>query len=117
VVSAFLAATRNGDFGALIEVLDPGVVVRADTGARPAMALSHLSGAREVAAVIAERGPQFAVNCHLALVNGAAGIIVQPGRTVMAVVAVTVVAERITEIDLILDPAKLTSVSGPASQQ
>jgi hypothetical protein len=35
----------------------------------------------------------------------------------MAVVAVTVVAERITEIDLILDPAKLTSVSGPASQQ
>lgn len=111
VVDAFLAAARGGDFDALISLLDPGVTFRVDAGAGPSRARPLLTGARAVAAETAARGPGFAASCHPALVNGAIGVLVRPGRTVIGVAAVTVIGDRITEIDLITDPRKLAALN------
>jgi RNA polymerase sigma-70 factor, ECF subfamily len=110
VVDAFLAAARDGDFDALISVLDPDVTFRVDTGAEPRRARPLLAGAHEVAPEVVAQGPRFAASCHPALVNGAVGIIVRPGSTIIGVAALTVIDDRITEIDLILDPRKLASL-------
>ncbi|MGH3293889.1 MAG: sigma factor, partial [Trebonia sp.] len=111
VVDAFLAAAREGDFDALITLLDPDATFHVDAGDDPARARPLLSGAAAVAAEILSRGPSFAASCHPALVNGAAGVVVRPGSTIIAVAAVTVIDERITEIDLIIDPAKLARLN------
>src|SRR3954454_8596553 len=110
VVAAFLAAARAGDFAALLEVLDPDVVFRVDTGGRPLLAPALLAGALEVAEHAATQGHRFASLCHPALVNGAAGIVARTQRgSLVAVVGITVIDEMIAEIDLILDPAKFAS--------
>jgi RNA polymerase sigma factor (sigma-70 family) len=111
VVDAFLAAARAGDFGALLRVLDPDVVFRVDTGGRTMLAPALLTGAVDVAEHAATHGPRFATLCRPALVNGAAGIVARNRRGgPVAVVGITVIGERIAEIDLILDPAKFASV-------
>jgi RNA polymerase sigma factor (sigma-70 family) len=109
VVDAFLAAARQGDFDALISLLDPDVTFHADAGAARARPL--LIGAREVAAEVAARGSSFAASCYPALVNGAVGVIVRPASTIIGVAAITVIGERITEIDLIIDPRKLAALN------
>jgi RNA polymerase sigma-70 factor (ECF subfamily) len=111
VVDAFLAAARRGDFDALITLLDPDATFHADTGADRARARPLLTGAREVAAEVAARGPAFAASCHPALVNGAVGVIVRPATAIIGVAAITVIDERITEIDLIIDPRKLATLN------
>src|SRR5262249_15115211 len=79
VVNAFLAAARGGDFDALLAVLDPDVVLRADAGAAmPAGASRVVRGARAVA----ERALTFSQLAQFAqpvLVNGVAGVLVAPG--------------------------------------
>jgi len=70
LVDAFLAASRAGDFDALIEVLDPEVVFRVDTGQRTWLAPPLLAGAQDVATHAASQGPRFATLCEPALVNG-----------------------------------------------
>ena len=105
VVDAFLAASRAGDFEALLEVLDPDVVFRADLGAREAR--PTVEGAEAVAQRILTRGSRFAPHARPAIVNGNAGVIVVPGTKPIAVVGFSVADGRITEIDLIADPAKL----------
>lgn len=109
VIDAFLAAARRGDFDALIAVLDPDATFRADTGTGRARPL--LSGASEVAAETAAQGPRFAATCYPALVNGAVGIVVCPGSSIIGVAAITVINERIAEIDLILDSNKLPKLN------
>ena len=109
VVDAFLTASRAGDFEALIAVLDPEVVFRADRG--PAGTPTSVEGAAAVAHQVLARGSRFAPFARPALVNGAAGVIVAPGRKPIAVVGFTVVGERIVEIDVIADPAKLRGLS------
>jgi RNA polymerase sigma-70 factor, ECF subfamily len=109
VVGAFLAAARAGDFDALVAVLDPDVVFRADGGAaRGVLAPAH--GAEEVADRVLTRGARFAPLGRPALVNGAAGAVVEIGGVVRAVAGFTVVDGRIVEIDLMLDPEKLQRV-------
>lgn len=108
VVAAFLAATRAGDFDALVAVLDPQVVFRIDAGSRAAIPI--VSGATAVAEQAMTEGRQFAPYCRHALVNGAAGIVVQRPNGRRAVAAVTVIDGRIAAIDLVLDPGKLHSV-------
>jgi RNA polymerase sigma-70 factor (ECF subfamily) len=111
VVDAFLAASRAGDFDALIDILHPEVVFRADAGSRTMRSAQPLLvGAHDVATQAAAQGPRFAQYCQPALVNGAAGVIVRVGPTVVAVVGLTVIDHRIAEIDLILDPDKLAVV-------
>jgi RNA polymerase sigma factor (sigma-70 family) len=107
VVDAFLAASRAGDFEALLEVLDPDVVFRADAGVESLLARPPISGAAEVARQVLARGMRFAPFARHAIVNGAAGVVVgQPGHPV-AVVGFTVARSRIVAIDLITDPGKL----------
>jgi len=108
VVDAFLAASRAGDFEALLEVLDPDVVFRIDTG--PTGGREPVVGARLVAERILARGTRLAPHARPSIVNGSAGAIVVPGTRPIAVVGFTVVDGRIVEIDLIADPAKLEHV-------
>jgi RNA polymerase sigma factor (sigma-70 family) len=111
VVDAFLAASRAGDFEALLEILDPDVVFRVDAGARAGIAPALLRGSTDVAQHAAVQGPRFATLCQPALVNGAAGVIAKSRAGVVAVVGITVIGERIAEIDLMLDPVKLAALS------
>ena len=107
VIDAFLAASRAGDFEALLEVLDPEVVFRLDTGGVAPRARPPVEGAEAVAAQILERGMPFAPFARPAIVNGNAGVIVIPHEKPVAVVGFVVADGRIAEIDVVADPAKL----------
>jgi RNA polymerase sigma-70 factor, ECF subfamily len=110
VVDAFLAAARGGDLDALLAVLDPDVVVRADRGAVPAGASRELRGARAVA----EQALTFSRLAHsarAALVNGAAGIVSWlPNGQPFSVMGFTVRRRRIVEIDILADPTRLRAL-------
>jgi RNA polymerase sigma factor (sigma-70 family) len=97
VVTAFLAASREGDFDTLVALLAQDVVVRADQTAVDAGASKEVRGAVAVATIclVAPRAIQAA------LVNGAAGAVWAPGGRPRAVFAFTVTHGRIVEIDLI----------------
>jgi RNA polymerase sigma-70 factor (ECF subfamily) len=106
VVDAFFAASRDGDFDALLEVLDPDVALRIDGGVLRADASRVLLGASAVAghtATYAKLSP-FVVP---ALVNGAAGAVVAPRGRVMSVMSFTVTRGQIVQIDALVDPARL----------
>jgi RNA polymerase sigma factor (sigma-70 family) len=106
VVDAFLAASREGDFDALLEVLDPEVVFRVDTGPRGDRL--PVVGAENVARRVLARGSRLAPHARPAIINGNAGVIVVPGKQPLAVVGFTVESGRIVEIDLIANPEKLS---------
>src|SRR5262249_20362972 len=108
VVDAFLAASRAGDFEALLEVLDPDVVFRADTGAPSDRA--PIFGAENVARRVRAGGTRLALHARPAIVNGNAGVIVGPNRRPVAVVGFTIEGGKIVEIDLVANPAKLAGV-------
>jgi RNA polymerase sigma factor (sigma-70 family) len=110
VIDAFLAASRAGDFEALLEVLDPDVVFRIDAGGVAPRARPPVEGAEAVAAQILERGMPLAPYARPAIVNGNAGVIVIPHEKPVAVVGFAVVDGRIAEIDVIADPAKLRAL-------
>ena len=112
IVDAFLAAARGGDFDALVAVLDPEVVLRADRGALPVAARlpGVVRGADDVAKVVLERGAGFARFARPALVNGTAGLVIVPHRDPTAVVGFSVANGRIVEIDLVADRDKLRAV-------
>jgi RNA polymerase sigma factor (sigma-70 family) len=111
LVDAFLAASRAGDFEALVAVLDPDVVFRADRGAVSRLARPPVTGADAVAQQVLSRGSRFAPRARPALVNGAAGLIIGPEDRPFAVIGFTVARGRIVEIDLIVDPDKLRGVT------
>jgi RNA polymerase sigma factor (sigma-70 family) len=106
VVDAFLAAVREGDFEALLEVLDPDVVLRADSGPAPAPASQEVHGARAVAE-LAVAFSQVARFSRPALVNGTAGLITAPRSDLVSVMGFTITDGRIVEIDILADPARL----------
>ena len=105
VVNAFLAASRDGDFDALLAVLDPDVVLRVDRGALPG-ASSEIVGAENVLRQ-AQRYARLAEFARPALVNGAPGVVVLPGGRPFAVMGFTVAGGRIVELDILSDPARL----------
>jgi RNA polymerase sigma-70 factor (ECF subfamily) len=107
VVDAFLAAARNGDFEALLSLLDPDVVLRTDGGGRGPLARPPVRGASKVAEVLRAQARTFAPLGRPAIVNGGPGVVVGPPGKVVAVVGLTVAAGRIREIDIMGDPAKL----------
>jgi RNA polymerase sigma factor (sigma-70 family) len=110
VVDAFLAASREGDFEALLGVLDPDVVFRAEAGLTGPLVPGSVSGARDVATVVLERGAPFAHLGRPAIVNGKPGAIVSLPDRVVSLVAFTIVGDRVTEMDLLVDPVKLRNV-------
>ena len=108
-VDAFLAAARNGDLEALVAILDPDVVARADSGKVPVRVPTVLRGARAVAEqalAFAQRAPYG----RPVLVNGAAGVVVAAGARLIAVMGFTVTDGKITEIDILADPERLRHV-------
>jgi RNA polymerase sigma-70 factor (ECF subfamily) len=111
LVDAFLAASRSGDFDALVRVLDPGAVFRIDRGELAPGRQEPIVGAEAVARQVLARGTPFARFARPALVNGSAGVVVAPGGRPMAVVGFTTARGRIVEIDLIADPEKLGRLS------
>ena len=103
VVEAFLAASRRGDFDALLALLDPSVVARADAAAVAAGAAPEVRGAAEVATTFAGR----ARAARPALVDGHVGLAWAPGGRPRVVFDFTTENGRIVAIDLIADPARL----------
>ncbi len=108
VLEAFLAASRGGDFEALVALLHPDVVLRVDSGAlvRGAAASKVVRGARTVAEQ-ALTFRQFADSAWLALVNGTVGMVTTPEGRPLSVMAVTVAEGRITEMYILADPERL----------
>ncbi|MEV6900441.1 sigma-70 family RNA polymerase sigma factor [Amycolatopsis sp. NPDC051372] len=104
VLDAFLAASRSGDFDALLAVLDPDVVLRADAGVTGGSRL--IRGAARVAsqAVLFE---QLGAESRPVLVNGAPGLLAILDGTPRAVFCPTVRSGRIVEINILADPARL----------
>jgi RNA polymerase sigma-70 factor (ECF subfamily) len=106
VVDAFLAATREGDFEALLAILDPDVVLRADTGPAPTPLSRVVRGARNVA----ERAltfSQVARYSRPALVNRAAGLVTAPAPGLASVMGFTIKDGKIVKIDILADPARV----------
>ena len=108
LVDAFLAAAREGDFDALLAVLDSDVVLHIDATA--AGAPTTIRGAQAVAT----NAHAFSANARFAehaLVDGAAGIVVAPKGKLALVLRFGVVGDKITEIDIAADPQRLRRVS------
>jgi RNA polymerase sigma-70 factor (ECF subfamily) len=108
VIDAFLAASRNGDFEALLEVLDPHVVLRIDQGAEGIRAV--IRGSTDVAGMVLAQGTPRARFGRPAIVNGAPGVLVAMPGHVLAVAAFTVAGGRITSVNIVADPDKLRHV-------
>jgi len=106
VVEAFLAASRGGDFEALVRLLDPDVVLRADRAAGPTPAPIVLRGAQAVAkgASVASARSRFT---QPALVNGSVGLVTAPRGRLFLVLGFTIADGKITEIDIIADQDRL----------
>src|SRR5215218_741771 len=103
VVAAFLAAARDGDFDALVAVLDPDIVECVDTGSGTIL---EVRGAENVARR-ARAASQLGLVARPALVNGAAGWVALLDGEAYAVAALTLRNGRITTMDILLDPARL----------
>ena len=104
VVDAFLAAARDGDFDALVAVLDPEVELRADGGLT---GLSrHVQGAEAVAGQ-ATMWARAGLTIKRALVNGAAGLVSERHGKPFSVGAFTIKDGRIVECDFLVDPERL----------
>ena len=110
LVDAFIAATRGGDIEALLALLDPDVVRRADRAALPAGAATELRGARAVAEETRtnSRRARFA---RPALINGTLGIVVAPGGRLMVAISLTIKDDKIAEMDVIGDPTRLRELN------
>lgn len=107
IVDAFLAAARAGDFNALVEVLDPDVVLRADMGAAaPADLTPVVVGAAAVAGRTLLFSQPGASSEH-ALVNGAAGVVTRRNGKMVAVLGFTIAHGKIVAIDVLADPERL----------
>jgi RNA polymerase sigma factor (sigma-70 family) len=109
VVEAFLAASRDGDFEGLLAILDPDVVLRADAGAGPFGPSVLVRGASEVLAQ-AQRFAPLARFARPVLVNGGPGFLVARDGEPLALMAVTVHDGKVTEMDILADPARLAAL-------
>ncbi len=103
MVDAFLAVSRGGDFDALLAVLDPDVVLRADRAAVHAGASREVRGAAAVVGTFSGRA-RFA---QPALVNGAVGAVWAPRGRPRVVFGFTITRGKIVEIDILADPTRL----------
>jgi RNA polymerase sigma factor (sigma-70 family) len=104
VVDAFLAAARRGDFDALLAVLDPDVVIRADRAAVPPGAPIEVRGAAAAANRAIKGGARAA---QPALVDGAVGVVVAPRGRLLMVLRFTITRGKIVAIEAVADPERL----------
>jgi RNA polymerase sigma-70 factor (ECF subfamily) len=109
VVNAFFAAARDGDFEALVAVLDPDVVLRSDAGAGRPAASVVLQGA----AAVAGQALMFSSPTRIvrpALVNGAAGVVITANGHPVSVMGFTVAHGKVVSIDVLADPDRLNQL-------
>jgi len=111
VVDAFFAAARRGDFDALVSLLHPDVVARADSGPRRPAGLVVIGGAEAVARQAQLGGALQDTRLYPARVNGGAGMVVTMRGRPFAVMSFTVADGKITEIDTILDPERVRRIA------
>jgi RNA polymerase sigma factor (sigma-70 family) len=104
VVEAFMAAAREADFDALVAVLDPDVVLRADAGALPAG--GEVRGAEAVARGVLAYS-RLDLYVQPALINGAVGVVSTRNGKPFSVLGFTVRGGKITEVDILADPERL----------
>jgi RNA polymerase sigma-70 factor (ECF subfamily) len=103
---AFLAASRGGDLGALLAVLDPEVVLHADAASVPSGVPMTIRGAAAVASGARAASGRSRYS-GVALVNGTPGIVMAPRGRLVLVLALTIGDGKISRIDVIADPARL----------
>jgi RNA polymerase sigma factor (sigma-70 family) len=105
-VDAFMAAARDGNFEALLQVLASDAVLRFDLGPGREP-LPTLTGADAVADHLLHNAPRFIAHAHPVLVNGAFGLLFGTRENPISVLGFTIVNGTIARLDLIADPAKL----------
>ena len=103
IVGAFLAASRAGDFDALLTLLDPDIVLRSDTVFAQLGGGSEVRGATAAAATFSGR----AKGARLALVDGVPGMMWAPGGELRVVFDFIIVGGKIVAIEMIADPEHL----------
>jgi RNA polymerase sigma factor (sigma-70 family) len=116
VVDAFFAAARNGDFDALVALLDPDIVLRSDGGTTHPRSTALVHGA----AAVAGRALQFAnpaAHLHPLVVNGGAGVLATLEGRPFSLMAFTVSGGRIAEIDAIAEPDRVRRIVDAHSTQ
>ena len=106
IVDAYLAASREGDFDALLAILDPDVVLHVDRSAVPEGAPREIRGAREVVGRAIANAAR-ARGATLALINGDVGILLAPLGRLVRVLRPTILHGRIVELDLVTDAERL----------
>jgi RNA polymerase sigma factor (sigma-70 family) len=106
IVGAFLAASRGGDFEALLAMLDPDIVLRADAVSAQVNVGSEVRGTAAVAAIFSGR----AAGARPALIDGAPGMMWAQGGTIRVVFDFTIVGDRIAAIEMIADPEVLALI-------
>jgi RNA polymerase sigma-70 factor (ECF subfamily) len=106
VVDAFLAAARGGDFAALVDLLDPEAVFRADETAAALDGVPVLVGAGPVAEAFMGR----AQAASSAVLDGVLGVVVAPAGRLLLVLEVAVEEGRIVELDAVADPGRLAAL-------
>jgi RNA polymerase sigma factor (sigma-70 family) len=109
VVDAFVAAARDGDFHKLVAVLDPDVVLRGDGGALRSAGSGERRGAEQVARSALTFSRLDLLRLPV-LVNGAAGLVCMLDGKPFSVMAFTVRGGKITEIDILADPERLSQL-------
>ncbi|GGW93660.1 RNA polymerase sigma factor [Streptomyces malachitofuscus] len=114
VLDAFMAAARGGDFEALVAVLHPDVVLRADAGAlvRGVAGSKVLQGAKPVAesAMLFSR---YTAAGQIALVNDSLGLLSVVDGRIQSVMSVTITGNRITGMYILADPTRLQHLHLP----
>lgn len=116
VVGAFLTACAEGSVDTLVEVLAPEVVLRSDGGGLVSgVARRPVVGAENVARLLLRVAAKHAAFPWTSRVNGATGLVFEAGDGVAGVMAFTVADGRITEIDFVLNPEKLSRVALPSA--
>jgi RNA polymerase sigma-70 factor (ECF subfamily) len=106
VVDAFLEAAHKGDFEALIAVLDPAIVLRADGGTVKGMS-RLVRGAQAVVAQAAAFS-KLGLSNQVVLVNGNIGVVSRlPDRRLLSVIGFTIAGGKVVEMDILADPDRL----------
>ena len=107
VVDAFLAAVQNGDFEALVAVLDPDIVLRADGGAVKGM--SRLVRGTQAVMAQAAAFSKIALSNQVVLVNGNIGVLTRlPDGRLFSVIGFTIAGGKVVEMDILADPDRLS---------
>ena len=112
VIDAFLAAARAGDFEALMNVLDPDIVLRVHAGeGDPRAEVLAATGPEQVVERIVTQGRQFLPLVRPAMVNGAPGTVAERDGKILGATAYTVRNGRIVTMDLVIDPERFSGSS------